>query len=275
MTEATWPPGIRLAAVFTFDNDDESGIIDTYGPDKMFYVSQGYYDMNAGTQRVLRILARHQVKATFCMVGKTAEKRPDVVKLIQSEGHELAVHGWDHRPYYNMKAKDEKQDIRKTVEIIQTITGRRPVGHRTPDWNPSKDTVKILHELGGFIWRGDALDNDLPYIHRFKDAGIVELPSAVTLDDFDNYVERGYSPQEVFELWRDEFDVLYEEGKFYCLTMHPLVTGRPAASKTLEKIIAHVKSHEGVWVATAEEVARWWLQNHDQMAVATDASPKP
>jgi peptidoglycan/xylan/chitin deacetylase (PgdA/CDA1 family) len=120
--------------------------------------------------------------------------------------------------------------------------------------------VKILHELGGFIWRGDALDNDLPYVHKFDDGkNIVELPSAVTLDDYDNYSERGYSPQEVFELWRDEFDVLYEEGKFYCLTMHPLVTGRPAPSKTLEKIIAHVKSHEGVWIATAQEIARYWL----------------
>ncbi|MDA4136020.1 MAG: polysaccharide deacetylase family protein [Thaumarchaeota archaeon] len=261
MDEIIWPDGIRCAAVFTFDNDDESGIIDAYGAEKMFYLSQGYYDMNAGTQRVLRILARQQIKATFCMVGKTAEKRPDVVKLIQSEGHELAVHGWDHRPYYNMKVEDEKEDIRKTIEIVQKITGRRPVGHRTPDWNPSRDTVRLLHELGGFIWRGDSLDNDLPYIHGFSDGSIVELPSAVTLDDFDNYVERGYSPQEVYELWRDEFDVLYEEGKFYCLTMHPLVTGRPAASKSLEKIITHVKSHEGVWVATAEEVARWWLKN--------------
>ncbi len=113
--------------------------------------------------------------------------------------------------------------------------------------------------MGGFIWRGDSLDNDVPYIHPFQGQSIVELPSAVTLDDYDNYAERGYSPEEVFQLWRDEFDVLYEEGKFYCLTMHPFMTGRPAASKTLERIITHVKSHEGVWIARAEEVARYWL----------------
>ena len=259
MTDSIWPPGVRLAAVLTFDNDDESGIIDTYGPDKMFYVSQGYYDTNEGTQRVLRILKRQGVKASFCMVGKTAEAHPDVVKLIADEGHEVAVHGWDHTPYYNKSVEDELADIRKTVEIVTRTAGRRPVGHRTPDWNPSKSTVKLLHDVGGFIWRGDGLDRDLPYVHKFDDGGIVELPSAVTLDDFDNYVERGYSPQEVFELWRDEFDVLYEEGKFYCLTMHPLVTGRPAASKALERIITHIKSHEGVWVARADEVARWWL----------------
>ena len=259
MTEAIWPPGVRLAAVLTFDNDDESGIIDAYGPDKMFYVSQGYYDTNEGTQRVLRILKRQNVKATFCMVGKTAESRPDVVKAIVDEGHEVAVHGWDHKPYYNMTVEDERADIMKTVDIVTRTAGRSPVGHRTPDWNPSKSTVRLLHEVGGFIWRGDGLDRDLPYVHKFDDGGIVELPSAVTLDDFDNYVERGYSPQEVFELWRDEFDVLYEEGKFYCLTMHPLVTGRPAASKSLEKIITHIKSHEGVWIARADEIARWWL----------------
>jgi len=59
--------------LFSFDNDDESGIIDAYGAEKMSYISQGCYDMNAGTQRVLRILVRHQMKGTFCMVGKTAE----------------------------------------------------------------------------------------------------------------------------------------------------------------------------------------------------------
>jgi peptidoglycan/xylan/chitin deacetylase (PgdA/CDA1 family) len=259
MIESLWPTGVRCAAVFTFDNDDESGLIDAFGPERMFYVSQGYYDTNAGTWRVLRILERQNVKATFCMVGRTAEKRPDVVRAILEKGHEVATHGWDHRPYHTMKPDEEKQDIQKTVEIISKIGGKRPVGHRTPDWNPSPNTVRILHELGGFIWRGDSLDNDLPYIHRFDSSQIVELPSAVTLDDYDNYAERGYSPQEVFELWRDEFDVLYEEGKFFCLTMHPFMTGRPAASKTLEKIIAHIKSHDGVWIARADEIAKWWL----------------
>jgi hypothetical protein len=74
LSEIVWPKGIRLAAVFSFDNDDESGIIDACGAEKMFYLSQGYYDMNAGTQRVLRLLAGYQLKATFCMVGKTAEE---------------------------------------------------------------------------------------------------------------------------------------------------------------------------------------------------------
>src|SRR5215470_10030961 len=113
--ESNWADGIRCGAVFTFDNDDESGLIDAFGPDKMFYVSQGYYDTNAGTQRVLRVLKRQGIKATFCMVGKTAEKRPDVVKEIVDGGHEVAVHGWDHRPYYNMPVEEEMSDIKKTV----------------------------------------------------------------------------------------------------------------------------------------------------------------
>src|SRR5207245_5528826 len=162
LSENIWPSGIRCAAVFSFDNDDESGLIDAFGPDKMFYVSQGYYDTNAGTWRVLKILERQNIKATFCMVGRTAEKRPDVVKAISEQGHELATHGWYHRPYYNMPPQEERNDIQKTADMIHKITGKRPVGHRTPDWNPSKNTVKFLKELGGFIWRGDSLDNDVP-----------------------------------------------------------------------------------------------------------------
>lgn len=260
MDESVWPKAVRCAVALTFDNDDESGLIDAFGPDKMFYVSQGYYDTNEGTWRVLRILERQNVKATFCMVGKTAEKRPDVARAIVDKGHEIASHGWDHRPYYNMKPGEEKVDLQNTVEVIKKITGKNVVGHRTANWCPSKETLNIMNSLGGFIWRGDSLDSDLPYIHRFSSGeNIVELPSAITLDDYDNYAEKGYSPREVFELWRDEFDVLYEEGKFYCLTMHPFMTGRPAASKTLERIICHIKSHDGVWIAKAEEIARYWL----------------
>ena len=114
--------------MFSFDNDDESGMIDSFGPDKMFYVSQGYYDMNAGTWRVLRILERQNVKATFCMVGKTAEKRPDVVKAIRDKGHEVAVHGWDHRPYYNMKEDEERKDMQITVISFRKFLARGRLG---------------------------------------------------------------------------------------------------------------------------------------------------
>jgi peptidoglycan/xylan/chitin deacetylase (PgdA/CDA1 family) len=194
------------------------------------------------------------------MVGRTAEKRPDVVRMIKDKGHEIAVHGWDHMPYYKMEYEQEKRDIERTLETIEKIVGTKSVGHRSPDWNPSKNTVKILHELSNFIWRGDSLDDDLPYIHKFEDGkDIVELPSSLGFDDFGLYGDRGYSPQEVLQVWKDEFDVLYEEGKFYCLTMHPLISGRPAPSKALEGIIAYVKSHEGVWIGTAEEVAGYWL----------------
>lgn len=259
-SEQIWPEGIRCAAVFTFDNDDEFGMIDAFGSERMFYVSQGYYDTNEGTARVLRILKRHQVRATFCMVGRTAEKRQDIVKMIREDGHEVAAHSWDHRPYYKMEYEEEREDIQKTLDIVERMVGTRPVGHRSPDWNPSKSTVKILHELGGFIWRGDSLDGDLPYIHKFEDGrNIVELPSSIGLDDFGVYGDRGYSPQEAFELWKDEFDILYEEGKFFCLTAHPLVSGRPAPSTALEKIVAYVKSHDGVWISTAQEIAKYWL----------------
>ena len=132
MPENIWPKGIRCAAVLTFDNDDESGLIDAFGPDKMFYVSQGYYDTNEGTWRVLRILERQNVKATFCMVGKTAEKRPDIVRAIVEKGHEIASHGWDHRPYYNMDPGAEKEDIQKTVEYHQENYGEHRRGSQDP-----------------------------------------------------------------------------------------------------------------------------------------------
>ncbi len=76
---------------------------------------------------MLRILERQNVKATFCMVGRTAEKRPDVVKAIFEKGHELAVHGWDHLPYYNMSTEDERNDIQRRLKSFRKLRERDPL----------------------------------------------------------------------------------------------------------------------------------------------------
>ena len=265
MNEKVWPKGYRCGAVFSFDVDDEFVMRQIYGPKKMYYITQGEYDARVGVWRVLNTIDRLGIKGTFCVVWKVAEKRPDVVRAVAKRGHEIAAHGYDHRPYYKLTYKEETRDVKMTLKIIEKIVGSRPVGHRTPEWNPSVNTVRILDSVGGFIWRSDSLNDDLPY-HLFidgKKTGIVELPVAATLDDWPLMMDKGMSNTQVFEFWRDEFDVLYEEGKLFMLTTHPLLIGRPSPIKTLQRIIEYVKTRRGTWIARADEIGRWWLSRDE------------
>jgi peptidoglycan/xylan/chitin deacetylase (PgdA/CDA1 family) len=88
-----WPNKAKSAAVFSFDVDDEYVMRRIFGNQQSYYITQGQYDLRAGIWRVLNLLQKEDVKATFCVVGKIAETRPDVVLAIKEGGHELATHG--------------------------------------------------------------------------------------------------------------------------------------------------------------------------------------
>lgn len=264
-TRVLWPDEAKAAAVFSFDVDDEFVMRVIYGDSQSYYVSQGGYDTRAGSWRVLRILDQFRTPATFCVVGRVAEDHPELVRAMVEAHHEVAAHGYDHTPYYKLSMELERIDIEKTLQAITTAGAKRPVGHRTPEWNPSPHTIRLLNEIGGFIWNSDYLNDDLPYEldEAGKRTGIIELPVASQLDDWPIFYEMGLTPKEAFEFWRAEFDVLYEEGKLFVLTCHPLLIGRPGPSTALSSIIQHVKSKPDVWIARAEEVASHWLKQRN------------
>ena len=257
-----WPAKNRAVVLFTFDVDDIYVMRDTYGKSQMYYLSQGAYDTRAGFWRVLRILEKSSIQSTFCVVGKVAENHPEMVNALVDANHEVAAHGYDHTPYYKLSKKQERIDIEKTLTAIVSSGAKRPVGHRTPGWNPSSHTLRLLNEIGGFTWCSDYLNDDLPYEHGIagKKSGIIELPVASQLTDWVLYYDMGLTPNAVFEFWKDQFDTLYEEGKLFVLTCHPLLVGRPGLSNALTRIIEHVKSKDDVWIARAHEVAAHWLK---------------
>jgi peptidoglycan/xylan/chitin deacetylase (PgdA/CDA1 family) len=259
-----WLNGKRAAAVFTFDVDDEYVMRQTYGNSESYYLSQGGYDTRAGFWRVLSVLEKVGVQSTFCVVGRVAERHPEIISAMVDGDHEVAAHGYDHTPYYKLSKRKEKSDIEKTLAAIVSAGAKRPVGHRTPGWNPSSNTLRLLRDIGGFQWTSDYLNDDLPYEHKLteKRSGIIELPVAAQLTDWVLFYEMGMTPNEIFHFWRDQFDSLYEEGKLFVLTCHPLLIGRPGLSTALVSIIQHVKSKDDIWIARAREVASHWLKRN-------------
>ncbi len=154
--------------------------------------------------------------------------------------------------------KNEEQAlIRKCGEIIESVSGFKPVGWASPRMTPTVHTARLLAE-DGYLWHGDYHDADLPYIvvaGKGKDAKrLVALPHS---EYTDNRVMRG-SPQDFYDAYKGTFDYLYnqEPQSVLNLTLHTHFGARPPLAAMLHEILKYFQGFDGVWFARHDEMAR-------------------
>jgi peptidoglycan/xylan/chitin deacetylase (PgdA/CDA1 family) len=260
-----WPYGKRAAACFTFDVDAESGLLGA-SPDaasRMSAMSHQAYGPLVGVPRILEILARHEVRSSFFVPGYTAVRYPDVIRAVVDAGHEVAHHGYLHEAMAGLSPAQEAAILDRGIEALQKVTGAVPSGFRAPMWELNWHSPHLLVERG-FDYDSSLMDADVPYELAVDGGGaLVEIPVQWALDDWEQYCfVPGFagsglieSPRKVAELWRLEFDALRASGGCFVLTNHPFLTGRPSRAAVLDELIAYVRSHEDVWVASMDEIA--------------------
>jgi peptidoglycan/xylan/chitin deacetylase (PgdA/CDA1 family) len=262
LTPERWPEGARVAVLLSFDVDNETieGLRDgvmTVGP-----LSQGEYGARVGLRRIVALLDREAVPATFFFPAWSLKLAPEQASLITASGrHEIGVHGWIHERNTTLDAATERRLLGQAMEAITEISGVRPVGYRAPSWNFSQNTLDIVLEMR-LIYESSLMADDRPYelLRNGVPTGLVELPVSWVLDDaplFNPLGERYASPREVMQVWIDEFDRAWEERTMFLLTMHPHVTGPRSRIVALEGLIAHIKRRGDVWFGTHEAAARW------------------
>ena len=103
------------------------------------------------TRQLLAIFDRHKVRATFFVLGWVAEKYPFLVKEICAQGHELGSHSYWHRLIYTMTPDEFRDDLRRSIDILQEISGQKITSFRAPSFsitNQSLWALDILAEEG-------------------------------------------------------------------------------------------------------------------------------
>ena len=141
------------------------------------------------------------------------------------------------------------------------MTGKRPIGYRAPSWKFSSWTMGQV-KAAGFLYDSSLMASDDAYelLLDGKPTGVVELPIERILDDSPYFGGNadGSNPSvgDVYEVFQSEFDVAYEEGGLYLLTMHPHMMGHRSRAALLERLIQYMKKKPGVWFATHEQIAR-------------------
>src|SRR3954466_8597053 len=124
---STWPGGAKCAVALSFDSDHETNELREAG-ESIGRLSQGQYGNRQGVPRILEILKKHDVKASFFVPAVTALLYPDEQRRVVAEGHEVAIHGWIHERNSVLPLEAERDLQMRSADVLETITGIRPVG---------------------------------------------------------------------------------------------------------------------------------------------------
>ncbi|MFI5059282.1 MAG: polysaccharide deacetylase [Candidatus Acidiferrales bacterium] len=259
LTPKAWPNGARVAVCLTFDVDNELLWRNTPAPVPL---SQGEYGATTGLPRVLDLLDRQQVPASFYIPAMSAALHPQMIQdIVRRNRHEIGVHGWMHEnlPSIGDAAKEE-QLLTQSIDYLTTAVGKRPVGFRAPSWAFSQHTLDQIRKAG-FLYDSSFMAMDEPYelIANGQKTGMIELPINWIADDYPYYEPQASGslpdPDLVYQIYKAEFDAAYQERTLFILTMHPHITGHRSRIAQLDKLVTYMKSKPGVWFATLEQVA--------------------
>ena len=265
----SWPQGKRAAACFTFDMDAESAILFDHPASAAWLdvMSHQAYGPRTGGPRILRLLERQGIRATFFVPGYSAERWPDMVRAIRDAGHEIGHHGYLHEGARSAPdAETEERRLLRGLEALNDVAGVRPVGYRAPMWELSYRLPAVLAKHG-FLYDSGLMDADHPYrLATSPEPGassIIELPGHWSLDDWEPYnylpgiTGSGViaSPADVLERWTLELEALVAEGGLFMLTNHPFISGRASRAVALETLMERAKAIDGLWIAAADQIA--------------------
>ena len=262
----------------TFDFDAMSVWLGGYPRVTPAMLSRGEFGARVGVPRILELLARYDIPATFFTPGHTAESFPEMMAAIVHTGHEVGHHGYGHENPGTQTPVEERASLERGLATLEKVTGQRPWGYRSPSWDYSDVTLSLLVEYG-FVYDSSLFAGDFyPYRPRLGDivskekplrrgepAPIWEFPVHFSLDDWPHFISNfdpyrvGLSaPSKVFEIWAAEFDYMrtHAPGGVLTLTMHPQVIGRGHRMAMLERLIKHFLAAGSVRFARLIDVAQ-------------------
>jgi peptidoglycan-N-acetylglucosamine deacetylase len=261
LTPKVWPNGARVAVCLTFDVDNE--LLQRANPLPV-PLSVGEYGATTGLPRILDVLDRHQVPATFFIPAMTLMLHPEIAPaILQRHRHEIGVHGWVHEFWPDIAdAAEEERLLTRSIDYLTKAVGKRPVGVRAPGSGFSPHTFDLIRS-SGFLYDSSLLAADEPYeiASGGQLSGVIELPISEIDNDYPYYGETANgsmpSPDAVFQIYKAEFDLAFEERTLFVLTQHPHVTGRRSRIVELDRLLQYIRSKPGVWFATMEQVASY------------------
>jgi peptidoglycan/xylan/chitin deacetylase (PgdA/CDA1 family) len=220
----------------------------------------------------LNLFDKHNIKVSSFMIAKAVQNAPDLAQEIVRRGHEAAAHGRNWQNSYFLPREEEKRFIADSQDIIEQVTGKRPVGWNAYWLRNSVHILETLQELG-FLYSIDEPSHDEPFIIPVKGKDFVTVPYTFHMNDISSFPFEGYNPMAYEQALKDEFDQLYEEGatrrRMMLIGFHDRINGHANRIRMLDRFFTYAKSHDGVWFARKDEIAKWALEHREDTPILT------
>ncbi|MBL8645592.1 MAG: hypothetical protein JNK21_16790 [Rhodospirillaceae bacterium] len=282
-----WPDGKKVALILTLNLETWDMTKDTEkayyagGPPILPDVLPGNvadfpnftwreYGQRVGIWRLFDAFDKAKVPASCTINAKTALIRPEIARAPQERGWEVLAHNYEQGELLSDFAKDPKKEreiIEATLKVYKEFYGKPAKGWLSSSLRGTVNTPGILKEHG-LIFYCDIMNDDQPYLIDTDHGPIVSTPYTNEINDFTILTRRGHNTDEFRDILKEELTVLLEEaaeqgsGRMMNVGLHPHVSGRAYRVRALEEFLAYAKTLPGVWFATREQVAEWYLANH-------------
>lgn len=281
-----WPGGKTVALILTFNLETWDLTKDTKRPyyaggppilpdilpgDVADFPNYSWreYGQRVGIWRLYELFDQLGVKASCTTNAVTFERRKAMVDACLERGWELLAHNWEQGELlvdYAHAPQEEREVVLRTLEAYERHTGRKAKGWLSSSLRGTLQTADILAEYGCTFYC-DIMNDDQPYLLRTPHGPIVSTPYSNEINDFTILTRRNHTTDEYRDILKEELTVLHEEGQRHARIMnvgiHPHVSGRAYRIRALKEFLEYAMTLPGVWWATREEIADWYLANHD------------
>jgi len=269
-TQVAWPYQNKSCLFVAFDFDAETAWFDDNAADskQLVRMSHGGYGARVGVSKMLELLHRLDILATFFVPGWVAETYTEVCERILNAGHEIGHHGYYHlKPSIEAGGLDQVHSLEQSYaeidrgfEALERCLGVKPVGYRAPCGENYDLILQYLSDKGikySSSWRDDIM----PYQHVLDsgETGPLELPANSAFDDWNHGVMKGssrnmLSREQVLSIWHDELDQTHSWGGLTTTVLHPQVSGRPSRFMILEQFLNHARTLDDLWIANGKAI---------------------
>jgi len=254
----------------TFDFDAISGFI-SRGQTTPGWISRGEFGPRVAAPRLLALFRKYGIASSWYVPGHTIETFTDAVKSVVDAGHEIAHHGWTHRPPASLPREKEEEELERGNEAIKRVSGEYARGYRSPSWDLSPHSVELMLKHG-FVYDSSMMGDDYtPYYARQGDvielksparfgprSPLVEMPIHWSTDDSPHfeYVKTEHSLRQglqnagnVYDNWVHDFRYMRDNVEWGVLTYtcHPFIIGRGHRIMMLERLIRTMKDEGAVF----------------------------
>lgn len=266
----------RLTVALTFDHDAISDSVRRGDPPVKF--SHAEFGPRVGLPRIIELLDREGIPATWFVPGHSLETFPQNTKAILDGGHELACHGWFHEDFSELGAEAQASILGRSVEAVRRVTGSPPKGFRAPYWALGRESLGLILDAG-FVYDSSLMADDYR-LYRVRhgdqhsptgpttfgrEGSLVEVPVYWALDDWP-FFEPGAgrdglaAPSRVMEIWSGELGYAYDHapGGLLTVTVHPECIGRGHRMLMLEQFILAAKTLPGVVFDRLDRYVERW-----------------